>query len=319
MEYQQKNMTTETVSWINRNVGRWQWLIVGALLSATVVSVGCVARHPVNIASPSGVNAIERWRIAAKAALTDTLTTAPTTDQGKRNFALSYSEALVMGRYGAIRNNLMNGRAATAVTLDVINLGLTATVPIVNGSRGKTILGSIATGLQGTQSSIDRNVFQQQTTGAILAAMDTCVTRQRRVLGEHRLLPVPQYDEYDVYGDLVQLYGCTTLAGAVQELTETQAIESRNTRQTLVPVSDATVSEFRSIQSAFIESVDGDKKAALGFLTRLKVQGLTEASSKEQFIAAYRGLLAAAGSNDEFRKAMQDAAQQSGLTGHMNQ
>lgn len=292
--------------------------VAGTLALIVFCISGCSAHRPIKIATLPAVDAVGTWRTAVNNAVKEALT-PPTTPEAKRNLALSYSEALVMSRYGAVRNSLMNGRAAAAIAFDVANLGLTAAIPIVNGSRGKTILGAIATGLQGMQLSIDRNLFQQQTTSALLSAMDSCVAKQRRVLADHRLLPMPQYDEYGAYADLVQLYGCTTLAGAVQELTETQAAESRNTKQVIAPVSASTLTTFSTIQAAFIAALDGNKKAAVDFLTRLKVPGLSEASTRDELVAAYRGLLGAAASSEEVRQKIEQAARDAGWLKTSNQ
>lgn len=273
----------------------------------------CSGRRPVRIATPGGMDAISTWRNAVQSEMKESLTGAPTAPDEIRNKALSISEALVVARYGNIRESLTRGRAFSAVAFEVLNIGLTATVPIVNGTRGKTILGSLATGFQGVQSSIDKNVFQQQTTGALLAAMDACVTRQRRLISERRTLPVATYDEYSAYADLVDLYGCTTLAGMVQELTETQAAESRSLKQVLRPVSSDTLRAFTSLQSAFISSLDSGGEAARKFLQLLKVQGVTPTSTREELVAMYRTLLSAAAASDEFRQTMRTAAIEAGL------
>jgi hypothetical protein len=290
----------------------------GARVSLALVVVilsGCAGKHPIQIAASPGINALSTWITAVKAAVSDGLLGDGKTPEERRNRALSYSEALVLARYGEVRQNLVNGRAVTAVAFDALNLGLTAAVPIVNGERGKTILGALATGFLGLHNSLEKNVFQQQSSGALLTAMDTCITRQRRMLVDRRMLSIGQYDEYAVYSDLVQLYGCTTMAGAVQELTETQAVESKNQKQVIAPVSATELTAFQSIQAAFSKSVTTDKKAAVRFLTILKVPGISETSTNEELLAAYRGLLAAASTSTEFRKSMQDAAREAGLTG----
>src|SRR5450432_1571471 len=142
---------------------------------ALLVSGGCAGRKGVQLANPLSVNAISDWNTAVDSAISSMKLSVPPDDKGKRDLAISYSTALVMARYGTVRTGLMNGRAISSIVFDVLDLGLTGTVPIVNGARGKTILGSLATAFKGTQLSIDRNLFNQQTTSAILTAMDTCV------------------------------------------------------------------------------------------------------------------------------------------------
>lgn len=282
------------------------------LISVAIASTGCGGKR-VQIATKTGVDAISAWREAVAAEIKASVTGEPTTAEEKRNKAMSYSEALVVSRYGSIRERLVSGRALSGVAFDALNLGLTGTVPIVNGERGKTILGALATGFLGLQNSIDKNVFQQQTTGALLSAMDTCVTRQRLVLAERRSLALARYDEYNAYADLVQLYGCTTTAGAVQELTETQAAESKSVRGVVAPVSIDDLAAFKAIQAAFIKSLDTDKKVAVSFLMLLKVAGISTASTREELIAAYSGLMGGAATNANFRQTIVRAAREAGL------
>src|SRR5258706_13744099 len=165
------------------------------IVPTLIALVGCAARRGVHLATPQSVNAISVWTSAVddEIAKMKIGAPAPSDDKGKRDVAIAYSTALIMAQYGTVRTSLMAGRAISSIVFDVIDLGATAAVPIVNGTRGKTILGSLATGFKGTQLSIDRNLFNQQTTAAILTAMDTCVVRQRKLLDTKRSLPVSDY------------------------------------------------------------------------------------------------------------------------------
>ena len=244
------------------------------------------------MATAQSVAAISVWRDAVDKAVTETKIGAPSEDKGKRDLAIAYSTALIMAQYGTVRTSLMSGRAAASIAFDILGLGLTSAVPISNGARGKTILGGLATGFKGTQLSIDRSLFNQQTTSAILTAMDTCVLRQRKLLGTKRALPVADYSMYDAYSDLVYLYGCTTLAGAMEELVETQSVAARQEKEntTIVLITEVERDQFKAAQAAYIASVDGDKKLALDFLKAMDVQNLSAESPKQEFIDAYQKL-----------------------------
>jgi hypothetical protein len=283
------------------------------MLLALVLSSGCAGRRGVQLATKSSVAAISVWNTAVGDAVTATKIGAPSDDKGKRDLAIAYSTALVMAQYGSVRTSLMNGRAGTSIAFDVLDLGLTSTVPIVNGARGKTILGAIATGFKGTQLSIDRNLFNQQSTSAILTAMDTCVLRQRKLLDTKRALPVANYSMYDAYSDLVYLYGCTTLAGAMEELVETQSVAARQEKVTLVPITPEERDKFAAAQPAYIASIDGDKKVALDFLKAMDVQNLTTTSTRQDFINAYQTLGFKALSDADFKTKFLAAATKVGL------
>ena len=262
-----------------------------------LVSSGCAGRKGVQLASPLSVNAISDWNTAVDSAISSMKLSVPPDDKGKRDLAISYSTALVMSRYGTVRTGLMNGRAISSIVFDVLDLGLTGTVPIVNGARGKTILGSLATAFKGTQLSIDRNLFNQQTTSAILTAMDTCVLRQRQLLDRKRLLPASDYSKFDAYSDLVYLYGCTTLAGALEELVETQSVAAREQKSIIVTITEQERDNFEAIQKAYLASVDGDKSIALAFLKAMGVQDVSSDSTKQAFLDAYRMLALSALTN----------------------
>lgn len=270
------------------------WVAAGVITAfVLLVSSGCSARRPIQIVNKPSRNALTDWVAAVKGGLKDAGMPDSLNDASGRNFAISYSEAAVMARYTALRNNLMAGRATTKVLFDVIDLGLTAAVPISNGTRGKTILGSLATGFKGTNLSIDRNVFNEQSTATMLSAMDTCAMRQHAVIARKRASPADQYTVFDGYADLTKLYGCTTLAGALQELSENQAVAAKEQQDILVaPITVDRVTALREIQIAFATSVAADKKLALAFLEEMKVMGLTTESDPKEFIAAYRGLSA---------------------------
>jgi hypothetical protein len=266
----------------------------GLLLAAfaALLNNACAVKKPIQVVNRPAQNALSDWVTAAKAGMAAAGHNSSLNEVTGRNLAISYSEAAVMAHYTALRNSLLNGRATTKVLFDIVELGLTTAVPISNGARGKTILGSLATGLKGTNLSIDRNVFNEQSTATILSAMDTCVMRQRKAIADKSALPVDQYTIYNGYAELTRLYGCTTLAGALQELSENQAIAAKQEQQRTViaPITEDRLTELREIQIAFVESVNGDKQLALAFLKEMKVQGLTDQSEPKEFLAAYRGL-----------------------------
>ena len=309
-----------------RNVARVKAHIpvAGAIAVAVMlmVGVGCAVKKPILVVNPPAQNALTTWISAVKGALTGAgyANTVSLNQKEGRNVAISYSEAAVMARYTALRNRLMRGRAATKVIFDVIDLGLTAAVPISNGTRGKTILGSLATGFKGANLSVDRNVFNEQSTATILSAMDTCVMRQRTLIANNSNLPVDRYTIYNGYADLARLFGCTTLSGALQELSENQAVAAKQAQQRtlLASITVDRVNELREIQIAFAASAAADKKLAVAFLQEMKVQGLTEASDAKEFLAAYRGLAVLLGQPTEVERFVEAARKVKLLSGPTN-
>ena len=285
-----------------------------AIPAVVCLFAGCSSRKPVQMVTPETKSTMQNWVDAVQDAIKEkALEQNLANPKERRNYAIAYTEAAIMSRYGALRNNLMRGRATTSIAFEILELGLTTSVPIVNGERGKTILGALASGFKGTQLSIDRNLFSEQTTGAILSAMDTCILRQRRLLRERRSLPADEYFLYDAYADLTTMFGCTTLAGAVQELSETQAAAARVERRVIAPVSEEERDDFETIQKQFISSLEGDKVAAVAFLTGMKVENISTSSSADELRAAYRNLRFQALTDSTARAKFMNEAQKAGL------
>lgn len=268
-----------------------RWAVLCPVLTAwlCVGGVGCSVKKPIRLVNTQGEVALSDWKVAVKKALPE----ADLATQQGRNLAVSYSEAAIMARYITVREKLLTGRASTNIAFDVAVLGLTTAVPISNGARGKTILGALATGFKGTDLSIDRNVFNEQSTTTILSAIDTCVLRQQKVIADKASLPADNYSIYNGYSDLTRLYGCTTLAGALQELGENQAIAARQAqeRTLIIPISSELKQQLTDIRNAYLASIRTPEKAlALQFLAELDVAGFTASSSEDALIGAYRAL-----------------------------
>ncbi len=303
----------------------------GLLLILTLTLAGCSARRPVKLAPPKTVDALAQWQTAVTKAISDDpifpfpnpLPTPPppasnrTADENsklKRDLAIAYTESAVMSHYAAVRQALTTGRALTAIAFETLSLAATTTVPIINGARGKTILGALATGLTGTHLSIDKNLFRSQTTGAILSAMDTCIHRQHRVLKKKRTLPAEEYLLYDAYVDLVNLFGCTTLEGAIQELGETQGAAAVAERRV---VSKVTVEErdlLEALTKGFAEALTLKRADAVAFLKAMNVVGtLSVSSSNDELIGAYRSLQEPSLTSDDARAKLFREAKKAGI------
>jgi hypothetical protein len=265
---------------------------VSLALALLLAGSGCGFRQPIRVVTPQSQNALSDWVRAVKAGLTEIGASDNINTEAGRNLSLSYSESAVMARYTTVRGKINNSRAASKIIFDIVDLGLTATVPISNGLRGKSILGSLATGFKGSNLSIDKNLFNEQSTPALLSAMDTCVVRQQQVLAAKRALPVSRYTVFDGYGDLTRLFGCTTLAGAVNELSKNQAAAASSLEKEIVlaPITPEQVQQLERIQSAFAESLAGTKVDALALFTELGVQGFNDQSTSAALRAAYRAL-----------------------------
>ncbi len=96
-----------------------------------------------------------------------------------RNEALRICVNAINGRYTQFKSALHKESSVTNLVTDVLSLGLSGGATIAGTSAAAPYLSGAATFVTGTDKSIDKDVFYQQTLPAIEAAMDT---RRNKIL-----------------------------------------------------------------------------------------------------------------------------------------
>lgn len=116
--------------------------------------------------------------------------------------------------YESYISHLTNGRAATNIAFDSTNLALTGSAAISTVSTVKTGLAALSTFFQGTKQSIDKNLFDDQATFALISVMEV---RRTDVLKAIRTKLLRQdYAFGDAMLDLDEYYRAGTLQSALQ-------------------------------------------------------------------------------------------------------
>ncbi len=109
----------------------------------------------------------------------------------------------------------------TNLGTDVLLLGLNGAGAVVAASTAKTILASIAEGVTGTKTAIDKNVFFEKTMPALVAQMEA---DRKTVLVSIRTgltLPTDKYSLFQALVDLDDYYIVGTIPGSIAGITKT--------------------------------------------------------------------------------------------------
>ena len=88
-----------------------------------------------------------------------------------RNQILCDLMKIIDSNYHQFELNLKGDKAVQELGADIATLGLTAASTVVGGAELKTILSAIATGVVGVNSSIDKEIYQNNTVQALQLQM----------------------------------------------------------------------------------------------------------------------------------------------------
>jgi len=114
--------------------------------------------------------------------------------------------------YGEYKTQFLNNISKEETAADVTGLALSAGGTVTNGQRGKTILAAIASGVQGSQLSFNKNFFREKTAEIILAKMDALRDDIRnQIIQKMSNLTVDKYTFEEAWSDLVRFYYAGTL------------------------------------------------------------------------------------------------------------
>jgi len=119
------------------------------------------------------------------------------------------------------REQLNIGYNVTEVGADVAALGLGAAGTLTGAAGTKAILAAIATGVAGTRTSIDKNLYYQKTITALISQMEAgrkaVKVRVETGLGN----PVSEYSLITALSDVDDYYDAGSIPSAVNSITLT--------------------------------------------------------------------------------------------------
>lgn len=203
------------------------WLLLITLVLACL-SGGCAKRW-VSV-TPPALSAGTYQPDAFKKDLTDYGAASDSVARLRiRNQMIYHLIAEIDSAYGKVEQNLSSQRSAMLVTNDFVQLGLGAATTLGHGDRTKTVLAALLSGVTGFDLSVDKNLFQQQTTQAIISAM-----RASRNIVKARIIDrLAQTDAIYPWAaarsDLIELLAAGSFRQGIQHLHQTAASEAQAT------------------------------------------------------------------------------------------
>jgi hypothetical protein len=133
---------------------------------------------------------------------------------------------------------------------DIVQLGLTSAATLVGGAETKSILAAIATGVNGSQLSIAKNILNNSAIELIYARMKALVDAQATLIQGKLSKSAVDYSLRAAAIDLAEMYNCGSFSNALQtmrnEASKPQATNSTNakvetqTSDTTVPATKTT-------------------------------------------------------------------------------
>jgi len=133
------------------------------------------------------------------------------------------------------KNALISGRAIANSTSDIVQLGLTGTASFASGGTAN-VLAAVATVLNGTKLSIDKNVFSDKSPLLIASKMEQIRLVKLNQMNKNKLLGC-EYSLNSAMKDAVEYYYLGTINGALLAIFNeigAQMIEAQKTENDIV-------------------------------------------------------------------------------------
>ena len=162
---------------------------------------------------------------------------------------------------------------------DFLQLGMAAAGTLTNGTRGKTILSALLTGVTGVDLSFDKNFFRQQTVQAIASSMEANRDRIKTViLQQLSTKDTTAYPYQAARADLIHYFFAGTLPSGLQQLNQDAGSNAKSEKAAL---NQAQVTNISSSDVVSISAIN----AAIAKAFSTNNLGPVEAYLKELGIA----------------------------------
>jgi hypothetical protein len=136
-----------------------------------------------------------------------------------RNIMIYQIEADIELIYRQFEQKFSSSRDKFQTGSDVVELGVTAAIGVVEGSAVKELLAASLTGFKGTRLSIDKNYYREKTTEIIITQMQAYRESVRNRITEKTVkLSVSDYPFEEAKRDLIEYYYAGTVHSAFQQL-----------------------------------------------------------------------------------------------------
>lgn len=249
-------------------------------LGIVVFATGCPKYKPkVDFDSNANtfVNKLNVFIRAKHQAYVTALPNSPEGAKRARNEAIEEVLPYIDAAYIDFITDLQAGRDRTNFVADLIELGGSAAVGIVNGERPLQIIGVALTAIRGGRRSADLNFYKEQTTPVLINKMDGNRAKVRAIILTREKEEATTYQFGAAISDIVEYFNAGTLVRAFTELQKDTAVLTRQAEDNLqvlkgVPLTPEATQEKRDLSvgasdilfalKADVEGPDGAKKTA---------------------------------------------------------
>jgi len=132
-----------------------------------------------------------------------------------RNQILNDLMGVIDDNYFEFETNLRGDKAVQEMGTDIATLGLTAAATVVGAAETKTILSAIATGVVGVNSSIDKQIFQNNAIQALQLQMRSARAAVEINLNNGMGKSLKDYSLQNGIRDIVKYYHAGSLTDAL--------------------------------------------------------------------------------------------------------
>ena len=155
---------------------------------------------------------------------------APTERMRVRNAILNDLMAMIDFNYHEFECRLHSDKAVKDTSTEIVTLGLTAASTAVGGAEVKTILSAIATGVVGANSSLDKNVLQNNTVEALELEMRSLRAQKEQDLINGMADTDAHYPLQSGIRDVIAYYYAGSLTDAMLGLVEKTGADAQVNR-----------------------------------------------------------------------------------------
>lgn len=294
------------------------------LLSVVVFATGCPKYQPkvdFDKNTNTFVNKLNVFLRTEQERYAELLNRVPpdtTTAKRVRNDAIEKVLPYIDSAYMDFITDLQAGRDRNNFVADLVELGGSAAVGIVNGERPLQIIGVALTAIRGGRRSADLNFYKEQTTPVLINKMDGNRAKVRMIILTRERDDVDTYTFGAAVSDIVDYYNAGTLVRAFTELQKDTAVITKQAEDNLqvlkgVPLTPEATEPQRNLSvgasdilfdlKADLEGTDALKKAAA--LKRL--QNIVAALEKDKDVLVAlkaAGISSADTDGDKLRKGL---------------
>jgi hypothetical protein len=199
-----------------------------------------------------------------------------------RNEVLDRSLALINSAYDVYIRNIRKKRSVGEFLADLLQIGGSTAVGIVNGERAIQVIGVALTGFSAARKSADLNFYDDKTTSILIKRMDAS---RSVILGEIRQSQQKSTGNYSfdqALDDIVRYFDAGTLNRAFTELDKQTSLEAETARLGVLKIKKledvnkiVTVQQAQLIDDIDIKltSLDDDLNLPLGTVENDKKYG----------------------------------------------